>query len=111
MSRHSNNEPLSKGRRQQGCQKVMANPEGIPFRAKAGEPYQNLDGGRFLPGINYIPLPMIGEGLGEWFEAPSYEEGGGCDGSTEGLPSDGLRDGYSACYQRTFPLKKQKIWV
>ena len=42
----------------------MANPEG----AKAGEPYQNFDGGRFLPGINYIPLPMIGEGLGEWFE-------------------------------------------
>jgi hypothetical protein len=28
----------------------MAHPEG----AKAGEPYQNLDEGRFLPGINYI---------------------------------------------------------
>jgi hypothetical protein len=25
-----------------------------------------------LPGINYIPLPRIGEGLGEWFEASSY---------------------------------------
>ena len=23
---------------------------------------------------------MIGEGLGEWFEAPSYEEGVGVDG-------------------------------
>ncbi len=31
----------------------MAHPEG----AKAGEPYQNLDGGRYLPGINYI-LPI-----------------------------------------------------
>ena len=35
-------------------------------------------------GINYIPLPMIGEGLGEWFEAPSYEEGVGVDGSLAG---------------------------
>jgi hypothetical protein len=25
-------------------------------------------------------LPTIGEGLGEWFEAPSYEEGVGDDG-------------------------------
>ena len=60
----------------------MANPEGAyaPEWAKAREPYQNLDGGRSLPGINYIPLPMIGEGLGEWFEAPSYEEGVGVDG-------------------------------
>ena len=41
-------------------------------------------------GINYIPLPMIGEGLGEWFEAPSYEEGVGVDGVSEGLPSDGV---------------------
>ena len=39
-------------------------------------------------GINYIPLPMIGEGLGEWFEAPSYEEGVGDDGRPEGLPSE-----------------------
>ena len=28
---------------------------------------------------------MIGEGLGEWFEAPSYEEGGGGDGGAEGF--------------------------
>ena len=26
------------------------------------------------------PLPKIGEGFGEWFEAPSYEEGVGGDG-------------------------------
>ena len=34
------------------------------------------------------PLPKIGEGFGEWSEAPSYEEGVGVDGSTEGLPSE-----------------------
>ena len=39
----------------QGQIKTMANPRG----AKAREPY-------------YIPLPGIGEGLGEWFEASSY---------------------------------------
>ena len=33
---------------------------------------------------------MIGEGLGEWFEAPSYEEGVGVDGVSEGVPSDGV---------------------
>ena len=31
---------------------------------------------------------MIGEGFGEWFEAPSYEEGVGDDGRPEGLPSE-----------------------
>jgi len=41
-----------------------------------------------LPGVNYIPLPKIGEGLGEWSEAPSYEEGVGVDGEAEGLPSE-----------------------
>ena len=41
-------------------------------------------------GINYIPVPTIGEGLGEWFEAPSYEEGVGVDGKSEGIPSDGV---------------------
>ena len=30
----------------------------------------------------------VGEGFGEWFEAPSYEEGVGVDGGTEGLPSE-----------------------
>ena len=66
----------------------MANPVGgvAPGRAKAREPYQNFDEGRSLPGVNYIPLPMIGEGLGEWFEAPSYEEGVGVDGGPAGLP-------------------------
>jgi len=34
-------------------------------------------------------LPKIGEGLGEWSEAPSYEEGVGVDGVSEGLPSLG----------------------
>ena len=34
------------------------------------------------------PLPEIGEGFGEWSEAPSYEEGVGVDGGTEGLPSE-----------------------
>jgi len=33
----------------------------------------------------YIPLPKIGEGLGEWSEAPSYEEGVGVDGGIAGF--------------------------
>ena len=44
-----------------------------------------LDEGRSLPVVNYIPLPTIGEGLWEWFEAPSYEEGVGVDGKIRGL--------------------------
>ena len=84
--------------------KNMANPEG----AKAWEPYQNFDGGRSLPVVNYIPLPMIGEGLGEWFEAPSYEEGVGDDGSTEGLPSDRFPKGNFASIGKTSPFKKIK---
>ena len=32
------------------------------------------------------PLPKIGEGLGEWPEAPSYEEGVGVDGGLQGVP-------------------------
>ena len=32
------------------------------------------------------PLPKIGEGLGEWPEAPSYEEGVGVDGGLQGMP-------------------------
>ena len=31
------------------------------------------------------PLPMIGEGFREWFEAPSYEEGVGVDGGLQGI--------------------------
>jgi len=34
------------------------------------------------------PLPKIGEGFGEWSEAPSYEEGVGVDGMTESLLSE-----------------------
>jgi len=30
-------------------------------------------------------LPKIGEGLGEWSEAPSYEEGVGVDGKFAGF--------------------------
>ena len=55
----------------------MARPEGAQALRAIQEA---LDGGRSLPGVNYIPLPRIGEGLGEWFEAPSYEEGVGVDG-------------------------------
>jgi hypothetical protein len=29
------------------------------------------------------PLPKIGEGFGEWSEAPSYEEGVGVDGNLQ----------------------------
>ena len=49
--------------------KPMARPE----EAQALRAIQkDLDEGRSLPVINYIPLPGIGEGLGEWFEASSY---------------------------------------
>ena len=65
--------------------KTMANPEG----AKAGEPYQNFDGGGFHRN-QLSPLPKIGEGFREWSEAPSYEEGVGVDGVSEGVPSDGV---------------------
>ena len=80
--------------------KDMANPEGFyPRRAQAREPYQNFDGGGLhrnqLHPLARSALPlvpkvsrMIGEGLGEWFEAPSYEEGVGVDGSLEALPSE-----------------------
>ena len=33
-------------------------------------------------------MPTIGERFREWFEAPSYKEGVGVDGETEGLPSE-----------------------
>ena len=80
-------EPLFKGRRKQGCEKTMARPEG----AQALRAIQEvLDEGRSLPGVNYIPLPMIGGRFGEWFEAPSYEEGVGVDGKIRGRPSDGV---------------------
>ena len=74
-------EPLFKGRRKQGCQRPWLAPKG----QRLCEPYQNLDVGRSLPGGNYIPLPKIGEGLGEWSEAPSYEEGVGVDGGLQAL--------------------------
>ena len=66
-------EPLFKGRRKQGCKKTMARPEGAQALRAIQEA---LDEGRFLPVVNYIPLPTIGEGLGEWFEALSYGKRG-----------------------------------
>ena len=59
----------------------MARPEGAQALRAIQEA---LDEGRSLPVVNYIPLPRIGEGLGEWFEAPSYEEGVGVDGKIRG---------------------------
>ena len=43
------------------------------------------------------PLPKIGEGFGEWSEAPSYEEGVGVDGDTEGIPSEKRGAGVEPC--------------
>ena len=59
----------------------MARPEGAQALRAIQEA---LDEGRSLPVVNYIPLPTIGEGLGVWFEAPSYEEGVGVDGKSQG---------------------------
>ena len=59
----------------------MANPGGgdNPRKGKGSRAIQeDLDVGRFLPGVNYIPLPRIGEGLGEWYEALSYGKRGLC---------------------------------
>ncbi len=53
----------------------MANPEG----AKAGEPYQNFDGDD-QSSESIKPLAKDWRGVGEWSEAPSYEEGVGVDG-------------------------------
>ena len=54
--------------------------------------YQTLDVGRSLPGVNYIPLPKIGEGLGEWSEALSYgKRGMGKMRDSKALPCDGVR--------------------
>ena len=51
----------------------MARPKGAQALRAIQEA---LDEGRSLPVVNYIPLPMIGEGLGEWFEALSYGKRG-----------------------------------
>ena len=51
----------------------MARPEGAQALRAIQEA---LDEGRSLPVVNYIPLPRIGEGLGEWFEALSYGKRG-----------------------------------
>ena len=74
----------------------MARPEGAQALRAIQEA---LDEGRSLPVVNYIPLPRIGEGLGEWFEAPSYEEGVGVDGKIRG-PALGWGLGVSPTGQR-----------
>jgi hypothetical protein len=51
-------------------------------------------------------LPRIGEGLGEWFEAPSYEEGVGVDGKIRG-PALGWGLGVSPTGQS--PEKKDNM--
>ena len=79
-------------------QKSSLAPEGQRLR----ERYQTLDVGRSLPGVrstlslrlskNYIPLPKIGEGLGEWSEALSYgKRGMGKMRDSKALPCDGVR--------------------
>ena len=75
----------------------MARPEGAQALRAIQEA---LDEGRSLPGVNYIPLPGIGEGLGEWFEAPSYEEGVGVDGKIRG-PALGWGLGVSPVVKRS----------
>ena len=66
--------PFSRGGESRDVEK-MANPEWVDevnlFRAKAGEPYQNFDGGGFHRN-QLSPLPKIGEGFREWSEASSY---------------------------------------
>ena len=72
------------------------------------------------------PLPEIGEGFGGWSEAPSYEEGVGVDGDTEGLPSekesyrvqpckrmqgDALQKGVGESPQRKKFLKAQFVYT
>ena len=54
----------------------MANPKG----AKAREPYQNLDEGRSLPGINYASCQRLARGLESGLK-PSLGQGrlDGCD--------------------------------
>ena len=86
-------EPLFKGRRKQGCQRLWRTLNGWTKSTYSGqrlESHTKTLMERVSLGINYIPLPTIGEGLGEWFEAPSYEEGVGVDGVSEGVPSDGV---------------------
>ena len=62
----------------------MARPEGAQAMRAIPKPCRRA----VFPRRQLSPLPKIGEGFGEWFEAPSYEEGVGVDGSPEGLPSE-----------------------
>ena len=46
-----------------------------PVGAQALRAIPDLDVGRSLPGVNYIPLPKIGEGLGEWLKPLLMKKG------------------------------------
>ncbi len=64
--------------------KMMARPEGAQALRAIPKPCRRA----VFPRRQLSPLPKIGEGFGEWSEAPSYEEGVGVDGKPEGLPSE-----------------------
>ncbi len=73
-------EPLSKGRRKQGCQEIMANPGERSSEGHRLESHTKTLMERASSRNQLSPLPKIGEGFRKWFEAPSYEEGVGVDG-------------------------------
>ena len=55
------------------------------------------------------PLPEIGEGFGEWSEAPSYEEGVGVDGTMQGatLQKEGMLTTLQKMLEGQQPCKKE----
>ena len=59
-----------------------------PFRGTGFASHTKTLKMRVSRNFQLSPLPKIGEGFGEWSEAPSYEEGVGVDGDTAGLPSE-----------------------
>ena len=56
-----------------------------PLGHRLCEPYQNFDGDD-QSSESTKPLAKDWRGVGEWSEAPSYEEGVGGDGEQQGLP-------------------------
>ena len=59
---------------------------GSPEGHRLCEPYKNFDGGRSMPGINYILLPKIGERLGEWLKPLLMKKGLGLLEDFRALP-------------------------
>ena len=57
-----------------------------PFRGTGFASHTKTLKMRVSRNFQLSPLPKIGEGFGEWSEAPSYEEGVGVDGSPEAQP-------------------------